>query len=955
MAFRSKQQFPPRLLMKARRYVEEQRIPFFDFFRHCTFGFVQTGDNKGYFVLLIQNPDDTLESICNCSTPSEVDVCSHGLALYLRLIGWPNQRHHLSKAFEAHPLRTFLQNLARKVTETDLRQTQNPQVTFPGETLPQRLVDYLGFGEEGTPLVKRDRKCLMTAKNRARSNNERVMLQQNMPSVRMFFEESPLYGLSKMLFYLELKGELRHFARQLPDHQVEVVIQQADLEILKWSLDIATFLKATKNQWPFWESTLDFEVRRQGVSLLYRITFAEGNALEIEAVIPVGNGEYVLQEEVSVPGAGNLCYHANLGYFHIQTGLSPFEMQYSESGIHRIAPDEVKQFLKAHRDTLENLDRELMAEGLFEQLVTQHFNSFELSLLDYLEGEFQIRVQASLGGLDFRLQGLRDLLSQPTRYAKAGGKLFDTLGYDALSLKPILEDLGEPPTLSVVKVFQFIAFFRERLKVNTTALTAPVYEAMRGEALPEPPDLDHTNLDLRHYQHLGYQWLHFLRTYGLGGLLCDQMGLGKTHQGMSLIAATLADKQDANVLVIAPTSVLFHWRQKLRDFCPDLKTNLHHGPQRSSIAGISKGHVFITSYGTARNDADQFAERLWDLIIFDEVHILKNKNTKAYRAIQKLKCLCRIGLTGTPLENHIGELKSLMDLVMPGYMGADPIFKRFFTDPILKFNHGPTKKRLKKMVSPFILRRAKSQVLTELPDKVEDLRDYELAEYERDLYEQIKTKGKAELEEDATAGPPRMMHIFQIINKLKQVCNHPALYFGNNDYKAYPSSKWDMFTELIAEAMASDEKLVVFTQYLGMVSLIRSYLHHENILHACVTGSTRNREAEQKRFQDDPQCKVFVGTLQAAGVGIDLTSGSVLVHYDRWWNPAREEQATDRIHRIGQKRNVQIYKFRALNSVEARIDRIIERKRGLLKDLVDFDNEQASKSFSVDELLEILA
>ena len=955
MAFRSKQQFDPRHLMKAKRYVEEQRIPFFDFFRHCTFGFVQTGENKGFFVLLIQNPDDTLESICNCSSPSDADVCSHGLALYLRLIGWPNERHHLSKAFEAHPLRTFLQNLARKVTAEDLSQSDNPKVNYPDDTLPQRLVDYLGFSDSSTQLVQRDRKCLMTAKNRARSANERVMLQQKMPSVRLFFEESPLFALSKMLFYLELKGELRHFARLMPDHQVQVAIQQSDLELLTWTMDIATFLKSTKNQWPFWEPTLDFEVRRQGVTLRYRITFAEGNALEIEAVIPVGNEEYVRQEDVKVPGAGNLCYHPNLGYFYLQTGLTPFEMQYSEAGLHRIAPDEVKQFLKINRDALENLDRELMAEGLFDQLVTQHFQSFELSLLNYSDGQFQIQLQSSLGGLDFQLQGLRDLMSQPTRYAKAGGKLFDTLGYDALSLKPILEDLGDPPTLSVVKVFQFIAFFRERLKVNTTALTAPVYEAMRGEALPEPPGLGHTNLDLRHYQQLGYQWLHFLRTYGLGGLLCDQMGLGKTHQGMALIAATLADKPDANILVIAPTSVLFHWRQKLRDFCPGIKTCLHHGPQRNSIAAISKGQVFITSYGTARNDADQFAERLWDLIIFDEVHTLKNKSTKAYRAIQNLKSLCRIGLTGTPLENHIGELKSLMDLVMPGYMGADPVFKRFFIDPILKFNHGPTKKRLKKMVTPFILRRAKAQVLTELPDKVEDLRDYELDEYERDLYEQIKARGKAELEEGTASGPPRVMHIFQIINKLKQVCNHPALYFGNNDYKGYPASKWAMFTELVSETMASGEKLVVFTQYLGMISIIRSYLQHENIQHACVTGATRDREGEQRRFQEDPACKVFVGTLQAAGVGIDLTSGSVLVHYDRWWNPAREEQATDRIHRIGQKRNVQIYKFRALNTVEARIDRIIERKRGLLKDLVDFDNEQASKSFSVDELLEILA
>lgn len=941
--------------MRARRIVEENRIPFFDFFRNSAFGFIQTSDDKGFFALLMQHENGTLESICSCSAPKDNDACVHGLALYLRLTNWPHERQNLGKIFEDFPIRNFLQNMASKFKASDLLTSENPKLLLPEATLAERLEDYLGFGSDFSTSVNRDRKCLGTAKNRTRSENERVMLQRQMPSARLAFEESPLYNLAKLMFYLDRIAPFKHHVFLLPDHKVRVVFSQGTLEVFTWETSIAQFLKATKNQWRYWESVLDFDVRRQGVPLHYRISFAPGNALEIEGVILLKQDHYVSPKELAVPGPGNLCYHPDLGYFHIQTGLSPFEMQYSDGGPHHVAPDDVRRFLKTHEETLEQLDRDLMDPGLFKQLVTPHFQSFDLTLLDFSEGLFSVALQTQLGGLSFDFQGLRELFGQPTRYAKAGGKLFDTLGYDAVYLKPFLDSNDNPPKMSVVHLFRFLSLFRERLNVHTNQLTEAVYASLKNAALPEAPSLTHTKLKLRPYQQLGFQWLHFLHSFSLGGLLCDQMGLGKTHQSMALIAATFAQNPKGRVLVVAPTSVLFHWRQKLKSFCPDVRVHLHHGAQRAALSCISPGQVVLTSYGTARNDAKTIEEFSWDLIVFDEVHVLKNKSTKAYQAISRFQSKARIGLTGTPIENHLSELKSLFDLVLPNYLGSDALFRRYFLDPILKFKHQAAKDQLQNMISPFILRRAKAQVLTELPEKVEDLRDYELDGYERELYEKIKTQGKAELEEASQAGPPRVMHIFQIINKLKQACNHPGLYFGNPDYRAYPATKWDMFVELLQETMASGEKLVVFTQYLGMVDMIRAYLSHEAIEHACVTGSTKNREAQQGRFQQDPKCRVFVGTLQAAGVGIDLTAGSVLVHYDRWWNPAREEQATDRIHRIGQKNSVQVYKFRGLNTVEARINRIIEQKRSLLTDMVSFDSDQVGKSFTVDELLDILA
>ena len=940
-----------RVYLDAKHHVERQAIPFFDFFRHCAFGFVAVGEKKGFFAHVVVDQQGQLQTYCNCTETDFNEPCSHGFALYLKLINWPLGETNLSEVFEDYPLCHFFKAAGRKLYNQPLNLKTNPCLDLSHGVCDPRLTNYWDFTLDKSRLVLRDQRSLEKAKSLCRTGGELAMIKKKFPSPKVLFEDSRLYALCKLFFFLEQKSELNLRFDKQPDHQVKMTIGYQGHLLFSWVMPIDLFLKGIQKQWDYWQPFTYFEIRKQGMPLSYRIGFTGENNLEVEPMVLVAPDTAVTPNETKVQQSKNLFYHDNLGYFRIQTGLSPFEMSYSDSKRHQIDSQHVNQFLKEHRQTLETLDRGLMDEEVFGEVVTDRFNGFKLDLQEFRGDHFKFQFQASLGEQELALADLQQLLAQKGRYRKVAGKLFDTASYDGGYLDFLGKRKGNED-LSVSDLFRMMALFKDRLEIRTTEFTKKVFQLLSELKRPECPTLEHTELDLRPYQTLGFEWLYFLYSFGLGGLLCDQMGLGKTHQGMALIAAILKENPEAKILIIAPVSVIYHWSEKLERFCPGLKTAQFHGSSRD-FKQAKKAQITISTFATLRNDADQWNDHFLDLILFDEIQNLKNDHTKSYKAAFKLKARCRIGLTGTPIENHIGELKNLMDLVFPGYMGSKSMFKRYFADPILKHNSNPAKKKMQAMVHPFLLRRSKKQVLPELPDKTEDLRLLNLDSYERELYNEVLFAGKKKL--PGGARNPIALHVFQLIDQLKQICNHPALYFKNESFNGYPSTKWSHFTELMEEALASGEKIVIFTQYLGMIDLFKRYLESLGTGYSCVTGKTKDRAREQHRFMTDPQCKVFLGSLRASGSGIDLTEASILIHYDRWWNPAVEEQATDRIHRFGQKKNVQIYKFRTEKTVEERIDRIISRKRHLLDEVVGFDSDTTSKAFTVEELLEILS
>ncbi|KAF3362314.1 hypothetical protein PHSC3_001143 [Chlamydiales bacterium STE3] len=463
---------------------------------------------------------------------------------------------------------------------------------------------------------------------------------------------------------------------------------------------------------------------------------------------------------------------------------------------------------------------------------------------------------------------------------------------------------------------------------------------------------------LRPYQDKGVQWLFSLFEYGLSGLLCDDMGLGKTHQAMALFVAikNMKKKEKKRFLVVCPTSVLYHWQEKLQEFLPDLKILIFHGTKRKELAGQDYD-VLLTSYGILRNEMKFFQKHDFTVAIFDEIQVAKNFQSRLYNSLLNIRATMRLGLTGTPIENRLRELKALFDIVLPLYMPPDNEFSRLYIKPIERENDMRQKQKLNRLIKPFVLRRKKEDVLLDLPDKTEEMSHCDMHLDQAKLYQEVLQQGRDRLLPDLNDSSKTIpyIHIFALLSHLKQVVDHPALYLKKvGDYKKYQSGKWDLFVELLQEARESAQKVVIFSQYLGMLDIIESYLKTQGIGYAGIRGVTKDRSEQIRIFHQDPKCEVFVASLKAAGLGIDLTAASVVIHYDRWWNKAREDQATDRVHRIGQHRNVQVFKLITKKTFEERIHELIQRKGQLMEDVVGVDDHEVLKRFSRDELMHLL-
>lgn len=492
----------------------------------------------------------------------------------------------------------------------------------------------------------------------------------------------------------------------------------------------------------------------------------------------------------------------------------------------------------------------------------------------------------------------------------------------------------------------------------TAEVTRHVLRELREFTSHEKANTKGLESDLRLYQQTGLQWLWFLYKNGLSALLCDDMGLGKTHQAMALMAATLNQKESEKklFLVVCPTSVIYHWQDKLATFLPKMNVHTFHGLKRS-LKRVPKEGLILTTYGILRMEKEAIEKIPFEVAVFDEIQVAKNPSSRVHDALTHVQARMRVGLTGTPIENNLRELKALFDIVLPGYMPPEAHYREMFINPIERDLDEEKKTLLSQMIRPFVLRRRKSEVLQELPEKSEDKSYCDLSKQQFALYQECLSKERDELISQLRDRETQVnyMHVFALLSRLKQICNHPALIEKDpHNYKKYESGKWDLFVELLEEARESEQKVVVFSQYLYMLDIIENYLRERKWGYAQIRGDTLNRREELKRFQEDPSCVVFIGSLQAAGLGIDLTAASVVIMYDRWWNAARENQAIDRVHRIGQKWGVQVYKLITKGTIEEKIDKMITKKGQLLEDIVTADDQAVLKKFTRSELIDLL-
>jgi superfamily II DNA or RNA helicase len=527
----------------------------------------------------------------------------------------------------------------------------------------------------------------------------------------------------------------------------------------------------------------------------------------------------------------------------------------------------------------------------------------------------------------------------------------------------------------------------------------------RGQAPLQPPPLGELETVLRPYQKQGVAWLHFLRANGFGGILADEMGLGKTVQVLAHLSAlkTRARPQtpgDAGTptLVVCPTSLVFNWMAEAAKFTPNLRALALHGPQRRELfPQIADADLVITSYALLRRDAEHYRQVPFDTVVLDEAQHIKNRQTQNAQSVKSVRSRHRLVLTGTPLENSVLDLWSIFDFLMPGYLGAAADFRERYELPIVQGNNPAAQARLARRLRPFLLRRLKREVAPELPDKIEQTSFCELNEDQRALYRQILETSRHEILQAVGAqglAKSRML-ILTTLLRLRQICcdlrllklpsgeaqrlgaqggltqgaqgtqrtegtqgtqGTQSLDEAQTQAQVGPSSsgKMEMFRELLEEVLDGGHRVLVFSQFTSMLALIREELTAQNIGFCYLDGATPDRSQVVEKFQRDARVPVFLISLKAGGVGLNLTGADTVIHFDPWWNPAVEAQATDRAHRIGQQKVVTSYKLITRGTVEEKILQLQNRKRTLLQAALGGEEELA-QALTWDEIQELLA
>jgi superfamily II DNA or RNA helicase len=457
-------------------------------------------------------------------------------------------------------------------------------------------------------------------------------------------------------------------------------------------------------------------------------------------------------------------------------------------------------------------------------------------------------------------------------------------------------------------------------------------------AVAPPPDFRAT---LRPYQARGLDWLQFLASAGLGGVLADDMGLGKTVQALAHLAVEqAAGRMDRPALVIAPTSLVANWRHEAERFAPSLKVLTLHGPDRKTrFAEIAAHDLVLTTYPLLARDHDVLAAQQWHVVILDEAQTIKNPNAATTRLVTTLEARQHFGLTGTPLENHLGELWSLFAFVAPGFLGDKLSFARRWRTPIEKRGDEARRMMLARRIRPFLLRRTKAEVATELPPKTEIVETVEMAGPQRDVYESIRLAMHERVRKAIAAQGLARSHIVVLdaLLKLRQACCDPRLLKVKTAKAGKAgSAKLDRLMDMLPALIEEGRRVLLFSQFTSMLALIEPALDAAGIPYALLIGSTRDRNAQIKRFQSGA-VPLFLISLKAGGLGLNLTAADTVIHYDPWWNPAVEDQATDRAHRIGQDKPVFVHKLVVAASIEEKMDELKDRKRQLAAGLFDPD------------------
>ena len=463
--------------------------------------------------------------------------------------------------------------------------------------------------------------------------------------------------------------------------------------------------------------------------------------------------------------------------------------------------------------------------------------------------------------------------------------------------------------------------------------------------------------ELRPYQKIGYSWLVQNIKFRFGSILADDMGLGKTIQILSAILYFKENNrlEDESTLIIVPPTLIPNWENEIRKFAPDLTYYIYHGSNRTFP--LENYDIILTSYGVVRLDLDMFVDRVWFLCVIDEAQNIKNPNTEQTKAIKEVPASTKVALTGTPIENKLMDYWSIFDFVNKGYLSTKDDFKRNYVMPIEKLEDEEVLENLRTIAKPFVMRRLKSDddIKKELPDKFVNDIYCSLTKKQVKLYTAILDEIFFDIEN--SKGIQRKGIILKILTALKQTCNHPAQFLDIKNPKISESGKMELLVNILENILDNDEKVIIFTQYVEMGKLIQQLVSKkfkQEVLFLHGSQSMKEKTRIIDTFQEDESYKIFVATLKTGGTGLNLTAARNVIHYDLWWNPAVENQATDRVHRIGQDKDVMVYRLITKGTLEEAIDAISKRKIDLAEKSISND-ETFLTEMTNEELKEVLA
>ena len=568
----------------------------------------------------------------------------------------------------------------------------------------------------------------------------------------------------------------------------------------------------------------------------------------------------------------------------------------------------------------------------FDLALTIDVDGRSVALVPLLQGVLQSDPRWLRGQLDAIGDDENVLLTTAgnERLALRAGRLKPVIAL----LADLFGDHGQPLRLQVhdrgrLQALQDAAQLRLHSSNDTRARVQRLLDAPAMTAVPAPQGLRAT---LRSYQLEGLSWLQYLRQQGLGGVLADDMGLGKTLQTLAhLLVEKQSGRLDKPALVVMPTSLLHNWQSEAARFTPDLRVLALHGPARDTQFGAIAAHdLILTTYPLLWRDEQALQAHSYHLLILDEAQQVKNPRSRAAATLRTLQARHRLCLTGTPLENHLGELWTQFDFLLPGLLGSEKQFNQHWRHPIERGSDQRRAQLLAQRLRPFILRRRKDQVASELPPKTVITRTVAMEGAQRDLYEAVRVAMEKQVRDAINGSGLARNHIVVLdaLLKLRQVCCDPRLLPGETPARAAGSAKLDLLREMLPAMVEEGRRILLFSQFTGMLALIGQALRELSLPYVQLTGDTQDRVTPVQRFMQG-EVPVFLISLKAGGVGLNLTAADTVIHFDPWWNPAAENQATDRAHRIGQDQPVFVYKLIAAGSVEERIAELQQRKADL--------------------------